>query len=201
MVDLIAEEIEVFDIDDLKAQMANGAVVIDIRDRLAFNAAHIKGSLGIEFGDNLSTWAGWIAPADQPLILVDHDGDDELISDAIRAAGTRRPGQGGRFPLTAASMPGSRPARRFDNIPLVDAETAKTDLDHDRRALWDVRETSEWNEGHALGARPHPGPRCPRRARRRGQGRAGHAGSAARACARPSPPACCAAPATPTSLI
>ena len=152
MVDLLPEEIEAFDIDELKAQMDNGAVVIDIRDRLAFNAAHIKGSLGIEFGDNLSTWAGWVAPPDKPLILVDHEGDDELISDAIRAL--VRVGQdrvvgfldGGFDAWLKAGEP-------FAHIPLVDAETAKNDLDHDRRALWDNRETSEWDEGHALGAR------------------------------------------------
>lgn len=155
MVDLLPDEIEAFDIDELKARMDQGAAVIDIRDRLAFNAAHIKGSLGIEFGDNLSTWAGWVAPPDRPLILVDHDGDDELISDAIRAL--VRVGQdkvigfldGGFDAWLKAGEP-------FANIPLVDAETAKTDLDHDRRALWDTRETSEWDEGHALGARHLP---------------------------------------------
>ena len=155
MVDLLAEEIEVFDIDDLKAQMANGAVVIDIRDRLAFNAAHIRGSLGIEYGDDLSTWAGWVAPPDKPLILVDHDGDDELISDAIRAL--VRVGQDNVVGFLDGGFDAwLKAGETFDTIPLVDAETAKTDLDHDRRALWDVRESSEWDEGHALGARHLP---------------------------------------------
>lgn len=155
MVDLLAEEIEVLDIDDLKARMAKGAVVIDIRDRLAYNAAHIKGSLGIEYGDNLSTWAGWIAPADKPLILVDHEGDDELISDAIRAL--VRVGQDNVIGFLDGGFDAwLKAGEAFDNIPLVDAETAKNDLDHDRRALWDVRETSEWDAGHALGARHTP---------------------------------------------
>ncbi|WP_372592344.1 MBL fold metallo-hydrolase [Guyparkeria sp.] len=152
MVDLHPDVVEAFDLEDLKEQVAKGAVIIDVRDRLAFNAAHIKGALGIEFGSDLSTWAGWIAPADKPLILVDDDGYDELISESIRCL--VRAGQDNVVGFLEGGFESwMKAGEPFATIPLVDAETAKAELEHDRRPMVDLRTKTEWEDGHALGAR------------------------------------------------
>jgi hydroxyacylglutathione hydrolase len=152
MVNLDPEAIEAFDVEELKKQLAAGAVIVDVRDRLAFNAAHIKGSLGIEFGTDLSTWAGWVAPADRPLIIVDDDGFDELIGESIRCL--VRAGQDRIVGYLAGGFDAwMKAGEPFATTPLVDAQTAKADLEQGRRPLIDLRTKNEWEDGHAAGAR------------------------------------------------
>jgi hydroxyacylglutathione hydrolase len=55
---------------------ALNAVVIDLRRPEAFGGAHIPGALNIGAGQNLSMWAGWVAPYDRPILLVADDATD-----------------------------------------------------------------------------------------------------------------------------
>jgi hydroxyacylglutathione hydrolase len=48
----------------------SGAIVVDIRNRAAYVAGHLRGSLGIELGDSFATWAGWLIPHDASIVLV-----------------------------------------------------------------------------------------------------------------------------------
>ena len=41
-------------------------LVLDVRPKEAFAAAHIPGSVNIPLGHNLPTWAGWVLPYDRP---------------------------------------------------------------------------------------------------------------------------------------
>jgi len=47
-----------------------GTVIVDTRNRTDYALGHIPGSLSIEDGDSLSTWAGWFLEYDQPFIVV-----------------------------------------------------------------------------------------------------------------------------------
>lgn len=59
------------------------AVVIDLRRPEAFGGAHIPGSFNIGAGQNLSLWAGWVVPADRPILLVGEG--DSCLEDSRRA--------------------------------------------------------------------------------------------------------------------
>ncbi|MCS7352504.1 MAG: rhodanese-like domain-containing protein, partial [Anaerolineae bacterium] len=50
--------------------LSEGAVLVDTRDKFAFAGGHIPGAINIPAGKNFSTWAGWMLPYDQPLILL-----------------------------------------------------------------------------------------------------------------------------------
>ncbi|HHQ69695.1 MAG TPA: MBL fold metallo-hydrolase [Halothiobacillaceae bacterium] len=155
MVDLDPAQIQAFSINELKQQVEKGATIVDIRDQLAFNAAHIKGSLGIEFGNDLSTWGGWVVPPDHPIILVDYEGDPELISEAIRAL--VRVGQDYIVGYLENGFTGwMKAGEGFEHIPLVDVYRARADLESGQRMLIDMREPSEWQAGHAPNARHIP---------------------------------------------
>ena len=45
-------------------------LIVDVRPKEAFAAAHIPGSINIPFGHNLPTWAGWVLPYDRPTLIV-----------------------------------------------------------------------------------------------------------------------------------
>ncbi len=41
-------------------------LIVDVRSKEAFAAAHIPGAINILYGANLPTWAGWVLPYDRP---------------------------------------------------------------------------------------------------------------------------------------
>lgn len=66
---------EVVGVDELAG---SAATLIDIRPKQEFADGHIPGSIGIEFGDQVAVWAGWLLPHDSEIILIaNHDQDVE----------------------------------------------------------------------------------------------------------------------------
>jgi hydroxyacylglutathione hydrolase len=63
--------------------LAQGAVLVDTRDKFAFAGGHIPGSINIPAGKNFSTWAGWLLPYDRPLILLAHPSEVEALTRAL----------------------------------------------------------------------------------------------------------------------
>jgi len=60
------------------AQLAGmeGATVVDIRSKQEYADAHIPGSIGLEMGDQVGVWAGWLMDHDATIVLVaNHDQD------------------------------------------------------------------------------------------------------------------------------
>lgn len=55
-----------------------GAWVLDVRDRWAFAAMHIKGAWNIEAGDAFAAYAGWLLPFDAPIVLVVDSPEQEV---------------------------------------------------------------------------------------------------------------------------
>ena len=52
------------------SQIRDSVTVIDTRDRAAFAAGHVPGSLWIGKGDSFSAWVGWLTDIDDPLVLI-----------------------------------------------------------------------------------------------------------------------------------
>ena len=56
--------------DELEAQAAAGAVVLDVRDAAAFGAGHLPGSLNVGLGGQFASWAGSLVGAESAIVLV-----------------------------------------------------------------------------------------------------------------------------------
>lgn len=70
------------DAEELAKRIAAGDWVVDLRDRTAFAAEHLAGSVGIALGQEFATYLGWVVPWGIPLTLV---GDDpRQVADAQR---------------------------------------------------------------------------------------------------------------------
>jgi glyoxylase-like metal-dependent hydrolase (beta-lactamase superfamily II)/rhodanese-related sulfurtransferase len=54
----------------LAAHAAAGGWIVDARDRRAFAAGHLPGSLNVELNDQFTAYVGWIVPFGAPLALV-----------------------------------------------------------------------------------------------------------------------------------
>ncbi|MCF7552649.1 MBL fold metallo-hydrolase [Pseudonocardia sp. WMMC193] len=61
---------EPVDADELRHRIKAGEWVVDLRDRTAYTAEHISGTIGIALGAQFSTYLGWLIPWGTPLTLI-----------------------------------------------------------------------------------------------------------------------------------
>lgn len=71
------------DADQLKARLQAGEWVVDLRNRVAYSAEHLKGTISFEYGggESFTTFLGWIFPYGRQLTLV---GSRDDVENAIR---------------------------------------------------------------------------------------------------------------------
>lgn len=124
--------------------------LLDTRDAGAYAAAHPPGALSI-WRDGLASFAGWLLPYDEPLLLVTRDTDPtpELI--LLRRLG---------YDDVAGCLAGGLPAWQMAGRPTESVETLTVQdlcgrLDEGRRpAILDVRSAAELeSRGRIAGAR------------------------------------------------
>ena len=130
----------------------DGALVVDVRTELQFDEAHIPGALCITalrggFGSRLA----WLAEPAQPLVLVGRDDDD--ARDAAELAGAV--GLTGVAGFLAGGMTSWReekqPVDRVERMTIGELHE-RWQGDSDAIQVLDVRERSEWDEGHIPGS-------------------------------------------------
>jgi hydroxyacylglutathione hydrolase len=131
---------------EVKALMDEGGVVLDVRHGKAFGAGHIPMSYGIRVDAPLTTWAGWLIPFGSRIVLVAAS-TEEIV------AATRQLIRIGYDELAGRLEGGIEAwAREYpvETIPSIDSRELRERLDE--VLLVDVRQQSEWDEGHIPGA-------------------------------------------------
>ena len=125
--------------------LAKGELVIDTRPYAAFGIAHIEGTVSIEQGDKLSTYAGYFIDYAHPYYLIATSDAMEELTQSLRAIGADN--CGGYF--TPESL-------AFDNaLPTVRPKEALRRISGGAR-LVDVRGSEEYASRHIAGAQHVP---------------------------------------------
>ncbi len=145
----------------VRALVAAGGVLIDLRSPQRFAAGHVPGSLSIPAGSSFGTWLGWVVDLDRPvafLLPAAHDGaggvDLEAWDDAQRQA--LRIGQesvagyldGGLAGWTAAGLPVESNGR----LTVAELAAAVDRAGAGGPLVVDVRQAGEYAAGHVAGA-------------------------------------------------
>ncbi len=74
--------VEMVNREELRKRIADGEWVVDLRERTAYAAEHVAGTIGVALGDQFSTYLGWLIPWGTPVTLV---GDtSEAVAEAQR---------------------------------------------------------------------------------------------------------------------
>jgi glyoxylase-like metal-dependent hydrolase (beta-lactamase superfamily II)/rhodanese-related sulfurtransferase len=142
----------VLDAAELGKRIAAGEWVVDLRDRVAYAADHLAGSIGIALGDQTATYVGWLAPWGQPLTLIGET--PEQIADAQRQL-TRI---GIDHPVGAASgsvadLAGTSLERRgYPRVTFAELVGGPPPGE----VVLDVRRDDEFAAGHLVGAAQLP---------------------------------------------
>lgn len=127
---------------DVRALLADRAVLVDVRPVRDFAAAHVPGSLSIPLRPVFASWLGWLAPYERPLVVLRDAGQDadEIAWQAVKIGYTNLVGElaGGIDAWTAAGGPTA-------GVRLVGPGQVEG------RVL-DVRQSPEFTAGHLPGA-------------------------------------------------
>ena len=73
---------EPVDADELRTRITAGEWAVNLRDRTAYAAEHVHGTIGIALGDQFCTYLGWLIPWDTPLTLLGENA--RQVADAQR---------------------------------------------------------------------------------------------------------------------
>jgi hydroxyacylglutathione hydrolase len=139
----------------LPETMGRGTVVVDIRPRRVFADAHLPGSLNIELGANISTYLGWLVPADADFVIVARTLEEVAEARRLLARiGRETPDGWARADIATIRREG-----RHGRYDVHDFR----DLGERRKAgvfphVLDVRFPYEWQKGHIKAARNVPLP-------------------------------------------
>jgi hydroxyacylglutathione hydrolase len=72
------------DLEEARAALAAGALLLDLRPSADHAVAHAPGSQSVPLSPSFGTWLGWVVDPDRPLVLILERADD--WDDAIRQA-------------------------------------------------------------------------------------------------------------------
>jgi len=133
--------------------MGQGTHVVDARWRVQFARAHIPGSVNVELNDTFGSYVGWVVPFASPVALVLPDDEpgalDEAVTQLHRIGYDRVEGhlEGG----VAAWRAAGHPVRSYAVGGLEDL--CRRFRSGRSPEVLDVRQRTEWDEGHIDGSR------------------------------------------------
>lgn len=151
---LISEDpiIKAMSADEVEGMRKRGAIVLDTRSPDSFGASHIPGALNVHLrGGQFGTRAAWVITPDTPVVLV-LENPDELhdAASALVATGQERV-EGYLMGGMQAWDTSGRPLESVQQMPAAELYERLRAGDKSLTVI-DVREGSEWKEGHVLGA-------------------------------------------------
>jgi hydroxyacylglutathione hydrolase len=125
---------------DVRAALAGGAQLVDVRPVDEFAAGHVPGSVSIELRPQFQTWLGWMIDPDIPLAFVVSAGQDraELVRQCVNVGYSTFSGE-----LTGGVDAWIAAGDDLAVIPLVQPSAIGTGHE-----VLDVRQRTEWDDGH-----------------------------------------------------
>ena len=135
---------------ELAERIADGEWVVDLRDRAAYAAEHLTGSVGIGLSPQFAAWLGWVIPWKTPLTLIGES--PEQVAEAQRnlvRIGIDRPE--GQATGSIDVLAGGRPTRSYPTATFEDLHSRRDDRGEEPVIL-DVRRDDEYAAAHIHGA-------------------------------------------------
>ncbi len=131
--------------DQLKEALESGVKIIDTRHKKEFAKGFIPGSINIQNNNSLSTWAGWLLDYEEQFILLADPSQLDDISRKLMRIGLDN--VMGYIPDTEVWTAGGGNLETVNGIEMTDFLEIMEEVQ-----IIDVRNATEFNEGHIPGA-------------------------------------------------
>lgn len=139
---------EPVDSDELRRRIEAGEWVVDLRNRTAFAAGHLGGTLGFELSDNFVAYLGWLYSWGSPLTLIGDD-TDEVATARRELARIGVDNLTGSATGDVEDLAAGTPLRSYR---VADFAALAAALQAGAPAVLDVRQSGEFADGHIPGA-------------------------------------------------
>jgi hydroxyacylglutathione hydrolase len=141
-----------FTAKEIHERLCEHCMVVDVRPKEAFAAAHVPGAINIPLGQNLPSWAGWVLPYDKHLVIVPSSPEEmpEVVTHLIRVGLDQIEGymedgmdawQNHGFAIS-----------KLEALSVQELDTRLKAAASKHPFILDVRTETEWDSGHIGGA-------------------------------------------------
>jgi hydroxyacylglutathione hydrolase len=131
--------------EEVTDAILSGQWVVDLRTRDRFAAAHVPGSVSVEYSDQFATYVGWLVPWGDDLVLL-HDSPADVGSALQDLAAIGIDGPGIHQLTAAAPLPASYRRGTWADFREASGQPV----------VVDVRQRDEYDDGHLPGAHHVP---------------------------------------------
>jgi hydroxyacylglutathione hydrolase len=128
--------------EELEKALARGEMVIDTRAAGKFAKKHIEGTINIPFNRSFTNWAGWFVNYEEPIHLLVSEGQLNDVLIALRSIGIDK--VKGYMDVERA-LASSQSIESYEEIT---PKEAAAKVEAGEVTLIDVRNQTEWDEGH-----------------------------------------------------
>ncbi|WP_340672946.1 MBL fold metallo-hydrolase [Brevibacillus agri] len=136
----VTEETEA---EKLKRWLAEGQQVVDTRSARAFAQGHVAGTVNIPFNKAFPNWAGWLVDYNRPVYFLTNPGELDELLQALRSVGIDN--AAGVMDVNRILPEGVFELESYaETTPLEAARQVESGEVH----VVDVRNLTEWQEGH-----------------------------------------------------
>jgi hydroxyacylglutathione hydrolase len=143
------------DAETLRRAIAAGALAVDVRAATDFAKGYLDGSINVPIGNSFLGWAGSVVPPDRDLVLVATPALRIAAEQTVREL--RLIGLDRVLGVLSTDLVAAPENGTLATLPSVPA-SALADAPRRGTTVLDVRNRSEWEEGHVPGARLIPLP-------------------------------------------
>jgi hydroxyacylglutathione hydrolase len=139
--------------ETLRAAMSSGALAVDVRAAAEFATGHVPGSINVPLGNSFLGWAGSVVPPNRDVVLIANPAIRVAAEQAVREL--RLIGLDRVLGVLAADRVAASGDVALATLPSIPASALSAEKGRGTTVL-DVRNRSEWEEGHVPGARLVP---------------------------------------------
>ena len=149
LAEALERELKPLSLTDVLGLVERGAQLLDVRDAVEFEGAHVRGAVNVGLGGSYATWCGTVLDRDRPVVLISEPGREVEAATRLGRIGFDTVAgylEGGMAPLAA----------RPDLVERVERLTAGSLSERLAAAapptLIDVRTPGEFEDGRIDGA-------------------------------------------------
>lgn len=150
----LARSLRALELDEVLRLSNQGAQLVDVREAIDFEGAHLAGSLNIGLRGKYATWCGTVLNHDTPIVVIADAGEEE---EAMMRLGRIGFDNVAGYLRSGMDSLKDRPEwiRRVERITAV-ALAEQLDSAADAPTVVDVRSEKEWAAGHIAGSHNMP---------------------------------------------